>query len=653
MKPTKKSDINKVQHTRSTAGKTKPASLKPLIIGTSLIAAVAFLVFSPCLTADFLSWDDYNYIRDNALIRVFSWSNIMHIFHYKTIVVGNYHPLTILTYLMEYQVAGINPFLYHFDNLLLHLVNICLFAWLMWLLTKKTYATLLATALFAVHPMRVESVVWAAERKDVLYTCFFLLSLIFYLYFLLKTNRNYRYYLISLGLFLLSILSKGQAVVLPLTLFLVDYWFEKKITLRSLLNKAPYFLLSLISGIMAIVAQHTSLTEQRLMAHTLAERVAIAFFNVTAYLYKFVFPRNLSSFYKYPAAGDMGWVYAGALVAIAMIAATWFFFRKNRTVVFGSLFFLFTLSIVTQILPVGNAIIADRYTYIPYIGLFFIAGMLFDRFITVKPAKSSYFLVLPAVVLILFAIKSYFRSTEWRNNSTLWESAIQHDPDNGVALCNLGKEYVDKEDYQTAITLFKRAIQNEETFTECYNAYQNLGVAYAKAGDETGAVKNFSSAISRRPGFTEALFNRGLSYTSMGKYDSAVADFTTILTRMDSLSTKAYYSRGIALNKMNQPGRAIADYSTAIRIDPGYANPYVNRGNIRFAQNEFGAAVTDYSAALKINPDDGPTWLNRSFNYFSMQRYREALDDALKAQALKTDVDPNYLNDLQKFANKQ
>ncbi|MEI7661776.1 MAG: tetratricopeptide repeat protein, partial [Bacteroidota bacterium] len=512
----------------------------------------------------------------------------------------------------------------------------------------KTYATLIATALFALHPMRVESVVWAAERKDVLYTLFFLLSLILYIHFLLKTRRNNQYYIASIACFILSILSKGQAVVLPLTLILIDYWYDRKITLRSVTNKVPYLFFSLASGILAIVAQHSSLTEQRLQAHSLFERLALAAFNITAYLYKLVFPFDLSCFYKYPASQNMWWVYAGALTAIVVVAAVAILFRKNRIVVFGSLFFLFTVFIVSQILPVGNAIIADRYTYVPYIGLFFIAAMFLDKLITGKSPYSRYFIILPAVILVVFSIKSYAQSTTWHDDFTLYRNALKQDPDNGMAASNLGRAYIDKEDYKTAIEYFNLAIKNEDTFIENFHAYQNLGVVSSRMGNDREAIKYFSTAYARNRSSVDAVFSRGLSYTSLGKLDSAVTDFTTILTSMDSLNTKTYYSRGIAFNKLNMPDRAIADYSAAIRIDPDYCDPYVNRGNIYFAHNSFDAAVADYNKALSLVPDDGNTYLNRSFVYFKMKNYKNALDDALKAQEYKKEVNPNYLNDLRK-----
>ena len=261
-------------------------------------------------------------------------------------------------------------------------------------------------------------------------------------------------------------------------------------------------------------------------------------------------------------------------------------------------------------------------------------------------------LAIPLAILAVFSIKSYQYATTWHSNVTLWENALRQDPDNGVAYTDLAHYYIEKEDYATAIPLLKKAIENEATFVECFNAYQNLGVACSRTGHDDEAVKNFTSALSRRPAYVDALMNRGLSYTSMGKYDSAAADFTTILKTMDSLNVKAWYSRGIAWNKMNMPDRAIADYNTAIRINPGFQGPRVNRGNISFMRNQFDAAIADYNVALQLDPADGATFLNRSFSYFKLGRYTEALRDAMKAKELKTAVNPNYINDLEKGARR-
>ena len=617
-------------------------------VGYAVIAMTAFIVFSPSLRSEFQGWDDYNYIRDNALIRSLTWDNLVHIFNFRTIVVGNYHPLTILTYILEYHLVGLNPFLYHFDNLLLHLLNTGLVCLFMWRLTGRQPATLLVTALFALHPMRVESVVWAAERKDVLYTFFFLLSLLSYLRFRIKKTTKMRDYGLSLLFFTLSLLSKGQAVVLPLVLILVDWWLDKKLTIRLAANKIPFLLLALASGIIALLAQHNSLTEQRLLSRTWPERIIIALFNVTAYLYKLVFPFNLSNFYKYPAPGDMGWVYAGAVATVLIMIAVAVFLRRNRVVVFGFLYYLATLSIVTQILPVGNAILADRYTYIPYIGLFFLAGMGYDHMVTTRRNSRTWLVTAVVVLLLVFSVKSYLQAGVWHDNFSLWENALRHDPDNGVAYNNLGQCYLELKDYDRAIPLLKEAVRNEATFVENHQAYQNLGVAYSGSGKQEEAIRFFTEALTRRTEFAEAYFGRGLAFSALGKYEEAVADFSRIIDSLNPRDPRAYYSRGIVFNRMKQPDRALEDYTNAIRIDPGYGGAYVNRGNIYYSRDQLELALADYNKALQADPSDGNTFLNRSFVHFRLKKYREAYDDALQARELKMQVHPQYLEDLAK-----
>jgi tetratricopeptide (TPR) repeat protein len=617
-----------------------------LFFWIGLIIVASFLVFSPGLKNELVSWDDYNYIRDNIWIRSLSWDNILHLFHYKTFIMGNYHPLTILSYAIEYKMAGSSPFLYHFDNILLHLVNIALFAWMMWLLTKKSYATIIAAALFAVHPMRVESVVWAAERKDVLYTFFYLLASISYIFYLTKTILRPRYYLFALLLFLFSILSKGQAVVLPLTFILIDYWYQKKINLRSLADKIPFFAIALIFGILAILAQSSSLTSQRLVSYPVYERFLFAAYNITAYLYKLIFPYNLACFYGYPPPDRMGIIYISSLVTVIILTVVFLRFKNNQTILFGSLFFLATIFIVVQVLPIGNAIVADRYTYIPYIGLFFIIGMLLDKLLTGNPKLRVTVISLSAVQFIVFAGASYLQSETWQNNETLWNRALKNNPEEGMCYNNLAVNYMDKKEYDKALDLLQKSILYKQTFTEVYRAYSNIGKIYSETGKETDAIKYFSTAVEIAPGFQDGYFNRGLSYTTIGKYDAAIADFTTIIKKLKPDHAESYYSRAIAYNKKSMSDSAISDYTRAIEIKPGYGEAYTNRGNIYFNRGNYDEAIANYIMALKYTPDDGNTLLNRSFSYFKKQAYPAALADAEKAISLSIPVNSAYMKDL-------
>jgi tetratricopeptide (TPR) repeat protein len=264
-----------------------------------------------------------------------------------------------------------------------------------------------------------------------------------------------------------------------------------------------------------------------------------------------------------------------------------------------------------------------------------------------------FYQIMVLAVFLVFSVKTYSQSAIWHDNETLWQNALDLDPENGLAYSNLGCHYIDNEENEKAVPVLEKAVQHEKTFNESHIAYQNLGVAYARLGRDEEAITNYSKAISKNPGFVAAIFGRGLSYTNVGKFDSAVADFTTILTKIDSLNARAFYSRGFAFNKWNKVDQALADYSKAIGIDPGYGAPYVNRGNIYFKINLLDEALADYNIALKLDPENGSTFLNRSSVYFRKSQFREALQDALKAREMKIAVHPNYISDLQNIVSQQ
>ena len=629
-----------------------PVILRKLFLWVGLIILITFITFSPALRNELVSWDDFNYIRDNPVIRSLTWDNILYIFNYRTFIMGNYHPLTILSYAFEYKMVGVDPFLYHFDNILLHIFNVALFAWLMWLLTKKFYATVIAAALFAIHPMRVESVVWAAERKDVLYTLFYLLALISYIFYITKADHRKRNYSYAIILFLFSILSKGQAVVLPLTFILVDYWYQKKITSEMILGKIPFFAISLLFGILAIIAQSSSLTAERLISHSLAERILFAGYNITAYLYKLVYPYALACFYGYPFSNQMYKVFLGAIFTIILLTFVFYRYRKNRTIMFGSLFFLFTIFIVIQLMPIGNAIIADRYTYIPYIGLFFITGVLLDKAFHSKSKIWVFVKYLVIIQLLVFSTASFLQSATWKNSETIFQHIAKINPREGMAYNNLGVVYLDRKEYTKAIDVLDKALQYRENYPEIFRSYHNLGKAYSETGKKELGIQYFDTAISMASGSPDAFFGRGLTYTEMGKYDKAIADFSTILTRINPRDAESYYSRAIAYNKKNQKDSAIADYTRAIGVKPGYAEAYTNRGNIYFKSGNMDEAISDYTMSIKFDPDNGTTFLNRSFAYFTKHSYFLALEDAERAISLKTSVSPAYINDIKSFIAK-
>lgn len=619
--------MNKPASKKSTAKSEKKQSIS---LPVSVIMVISFLVFSPALSNEFVNWDDYAYIVDNPILRDFSFQNIAHLFDFNTHVVGNYHPLTVLTNMIEFKLVGIKPSLYHFDNILLHLLNILLVSLVVFALTSRYWATIIATALFAIHPMRVESVVWAAERKDVLYTLFFLLAMYQYIKYVRSESKPLSNYLLTLVFFLLSILSKGQAVVLTMVLLLIDFWFDRKWDKKAILEKIPFFLLSLAFGLLATKAQASSLTEERMIHYALTDRFFFASYNLLAYPFKLLFPFSLACFYGYPAKSEMMLYYLALPAALLLIGFVLWKFRKNKTVLFGTLFFLFTISIVIQLLPIGNAIIADRYTYVPYIGLFFMIGLFADDLLFNRSKSASVFTLI-FTVFGIFSFKSYVQATTWKSSETLWQQALKVNEKEPIANNNLAAFYLGKGQPAKALPLLEACVSNGESYQEVFRAYSNMGGAYKDLKQYDQAIAAYTKSMEVQKNFPDALFGRGLTYTDMKKYDESIADFTLLL-KTDSLNPNAYYSRAIAYKGKGDLQNAIADYKKAVGVNPQYAPAYTNLGNIYFSLQDLDQAISNYTASLKIK-QDGNTYLNRAKAFFMSGNYTDALADYNSAVA--------------------
>jgi protein O-mannosyl-transferase len=640
----------KAKHPKSRRPEVKEEPVKFSPAGKYIlpgILCVCFAAFFPSLFNEFVNWDDYAYIVENPLIRDLSWRNIKHIFDPKTFVVGNYHPLTVLSYALEYKVAELKPFLYHLDNILLHLLNVSLVFLIVRKLSPDNFAVAGITAfLFALHPMRVESVTWAAERKDVLYTLFFMLASLKYLHY--TATRKAGDYILSLLFFLLSILSKGQAVVLPLTLLLFDYLLKRGLDRKVVLEKLPFFALSLLFGLLAMAAQHTSLTEQRLEQHSVLERILFASYGTVRYLYNLFVPLNLACFYKYPQKVNGMYPFIYYLSPFLAGTAAWlvYRFRKERYLVFGSLYFLFTISIVLQLLPVGDAIVADRYTYIPYFGLFFIAAHLIHKFLPRLKANAAVRTGL-TLYLLSFCFLTFGRTRDWKDNETLWTDVIEKYPQTAIAYNNRGVARMNRELLDEALADLNLAIRYKPTYAEAYN---NRATVYGRKKMPEQEIADYTRAIELNPGYTIAYFNRGLAYVSAGRSDLALRDYEKV-EQFTPFDPKLHYSKAIAYKNLGNDSLAIAGYTKAIELNPRYAEAYTNRGNICFRQKKYEQAISDYNTALSVDPESGNAYFNRSAAYFEKKEYRQALNDAEQALAKGYNVDPKYLEYIKMHLN--
>ena len=558
------------------------------------ILCVTLIAYLPAFGSEFTNWDDNRYVTENRLLRQVSWSNLETVF--TRFFDGNYHPLTLLSLMADHHLGGMDARVFHFTNIALHLITTAGVFWLILLLAGDPRLAVLAAVLFGVHPLHVESVAWISERKDVLYALLFVASLIAYVHHVRKGGS--KFYLLALILFLLSILSKGQAVSLSVALVAVDYLLKRKLLdRRVVLEKVPFFALSLIFGVVAVLAQKASDFIADPATYTALDRIAFASYGYVQYLVRLILPLNLSAYYPYPGktGGAIPWTFWLYLpVVAALLVGCLYCLRRSRLAAFGILFFTLNIFQVLQLLPVGNAIMADRYSYVPSIGFFFLAGVAYRG--AVLRFRPGLWLIRAGVVgyVVFLAVCTYNRCGVWKDSLTLWNDVLSRYPDVPVALNNRGLARYGAGNLHGAMADFNRSIRLEPRDG---GAFHGRGLARARLGDLKGAVEDFTEALRLRPGHAIAHSNRGLARSDLKDTAGALSDLNRAL-HLDPDLADAYLNRGVVrFNSGDAPG-AVADFTRVIGLEPGHAKAYFNRG---YARVESGQKEEGYGDLRKAH----------------------------------------------------
>ena len=570
----------------------------PLMLG--LVVIIAFLQFSPALHNTFTNWDDDVYVTANPHITTLSNQNLNYIFTHQ--VANNYHPLTILSLALNYRFAGLTPFSYYLVNILIHLFNIVLVYWLVLLLPGKNKPMALFTAaLFAVHPMHVESVAWISERKDVLYTFFFLSGLISFVYFLDKKGNLY--YLFTLVLFLLSALSKPTAVIFPVVLLLVYYLRKRKFNILVIAEKIPFFIISAWIGWQTLHSQ-LEMVSQDMLNFTILQKFLFASYGFFMYIARLFVPAGLSAFYAFPPTGQAQTLplvfLVTPLVNLAILAGVIYSLRHTRLVAFGILFYFLAVLLTLQFVQVGHSIISDRYTYLAYIGLLPALFWTVDKLLQ---NKQIYSIKISYLVFFLFfaanAVAGAHRVGVWKNTETLWSDAIEKYPGTALPYNSRGLYYLEHEKYDLSAADLSKAIAADPAYFE---AYYNRAGLYVKTGKYEQAISDLNRAIVLNPEYSVSFRIRADAYYFLGKTDSAVNDYTR-----------------------------------AIRINPELPDPYCHLGNLHVSTGQLELAVTEFRQALAIRGDNPEYWFDLGTACGKMKNYDEAIKALTKALEYKPD----------------
>jgi protein O-mannosyl-transferase len=585
-----------------------------VLLWPALIALVTAFTYAPAINNGFTKWDDPVYVTDNYQIRDLSFSSIKTTF--RTFLEGNYHPLTVMSLALDYHFWQLDPKGYHITNVVLHVFNTLAVFVLLFLLTGSTELSVITSLFFGIHPLHVESVAWVSERKDVLYVLFYLGACISYMLWLRKGRPKAIYYAGALGLFLLSLLSKGMAVTLPLVLILIDFYARRRVTLkRWLLEKTPFFLLSLVFGVLAIVAQRAKGAIGDLARVPFYERALFACHGFLTYLFKALVPVKLSAFYPYPdrAAGSLSPMFWIAPLLVALIGVgVYRSLRHGRGVMFGALFYSVNVALVLQLIPVGRAITADRYTYLSYIGVGFVLALGY-RYVMHGPLALRRGLQgVVMVVLCMFGailiLAARARCEVWKDNVSLWTDVIGKYPKAGLAYTNRSKTYKERGEYEPAMA-------------------------------------DLSQALSLNPSDAGALVNRGNLFYLMRNRERALLDLDRAIS-LDPTVADAWNSRGAVRSSLGMYEEGLADLNKAIELGGMFPGAYLNRANTLFAMKRYDSAMADYDAYISWESGDGRGYFCRSLARSGAGDQAGALRDALQAQALGYPMEQGYLEGL-------
>ena len=615
------------------------------------IALVTAFAFLPAVHNGFTDWDDPFYVTDQQLVRDISPAGLRTIF--STFVEGNYHPLTMTSFAVDYHFWKLDPRGYHVENIALHvLATLAVFA-LVLLLTGSGPMAAITALFFGIHPLHVESVAWVSGRKDALYALFYIAACISYVRWIQGHRRKAALYAAALVLFVLSLLSKGMAVSFPLALLAIDFYIGRKPSVKTVLvEKAPFFLIALGFGIVAVVAQARQGAVQELASFAFPERILFACYGISAYLVRAIAPLNLSALYPYPlrtAGGGLPIVYYLApLGALAFAAGVVLSLRRGRGIAFGALFFLANVAMVLQLIPVGSAVIADRYTYLSFVGIGFILASIVQPLLrrTARAGRLPRAALTAALVVAggaaVYATQA--RCAVWKDNVTLWNDVLSRYPNLPLGYTMRARSHMQEGRNDLAMADAERALSLDPKQPR---ALTMRGTMRYLNRDMAGAVTDLEEAVRLEPEEAVPWNSLGAVNLALGRRALALEDFTRAVELKNDYA-EAYLNRALTLSGMSQFDRAMPDFDASIRLSPGNAKAYLWRGEAKFLLGDKAGAAADYGRSLTLDPSSEAAFFARSKAYERLGSYEAALQDALRAKELGYPVKPEYLDGLRK-----
>lgn len=613
-----------------------------------LVLFVSLIALSPTLFNGWVNWDDPIFITNNPLIKSLNSKSIALMFSTDQ-VAGSYYPLTLFSWAIDYSLDQLNARVFHTTNLILHLINVVLVYILIKKLNKRTEVALITALLFGMHLMHVEAVAWITSRKDLLFTVFYLLALIKYIKYT-KTVAKKQYFFCLL-FFVCSLFSKGIAFTFPIAMLTIDYFQERKLNAESLLLKAPFFVLAILFGIISISGQQKTEALTAFQDINFLQSFFVGTYATIVYLIKAVVPYNLSPFHPYTieVGQFLPWYYYVSIIPFFALVFWSFLIRKKYgNIFFGLSFFMISIGPVLQFIPLGSTVIADRFTYLPYLGLFYILAIFairsFEFFKSKNKMYSTVFIAMGSMFVLSLVLQTYNQSKIWKSGETLWSQAINYYPNSYFAYACRGNYYAENNKPEKALSDYSRSIVYNPLF---YETFYNRGLIYLNKREFKKALADFETTISLNKKHESSFTNLGLIYLNTNKHSKASENFQKAI-ELNPENALNYYNYGLLFKKEKQWKATINYYTKAILYAPKQFVLYKERGYSYGMLNNFEKAITDFSKAIEINPNNGELYYWRSIAYSDQKRYSEALNDVLIARKMNFPIQEKYINRLKK-----
>jgi len=643
---------------------------------------VTLFAFRGVLKNDFVDYDDKDYVLENQQVQqgltmqTIAWA-------FTTNYAGNWHPLTWISHMIDWKLYGNNPRGHHMTNVALHAANAILLFLLLLYMTGFTGRSAMVAFLFALHPAHVESVAWVAERKDLLCAFFWFAALIAYAWY--ARRPSWKRFAWVVCAFACALMSKPMAVTLPFTLLILDYWPLRRLTFapetgahrfsslwKLCLEKWPLFIMAAISSVITLIAQRAGGSVATLHALPLRERLANAAISYCRYVRILFWPHPLMAYYYYNVNHVR--VLAAVFSAVALIlitAACWRFRKQNPYCLIGWLWFLGTLAPVIGIVQVGKQALAERYTYVPFIGLFIAITWLAGEAVTKFPRLRNVTQLLAVAILAACIAKTHAQVKVWKNNFTLFNHILKIDPRGELPNTNVGMAFVRHGNYAVAEQYFERSLVYDPSWsvTLAYSAVclmqthdprdlplagQRLEEALRSDPDDPGILSNRAlwygltgspqdeeeysrMVLAAHPDFVMARLYLGDALQSQGKLDQAAQQYRQALTVVPD-NYEAHSSLGNVLDKQGLPEEALKEFRLSLAIEPNQAQAHFKIGRILTETHHLPEAVQEFTQALRFDPLKANTHNDLGVALYQLGEYEKAAEQFSEAVT----IDPSF-----------